>query len=73
MRGVYHNDESWYHYAMELHTIVSLSTQLWEDPMWTNKQHVMSRLAVRGHHVLYIDPLIRVRTLSTSGIDSVEY
>lgn len=41
--------------------IVCLSTQLWEDPMWTNKQHVMTRLAKRGHKILYVEPLIRVR------------
>jgi len=29
--------------------------------MWTNKQHVMSRLAKRGNRILYVDPLIRVR------------
>lgn len=34
-------------------TIVCLSSQPWEDGMWTNKQHIMSRLA-REHRVFYV-------------------
>lgn len=34
-------------------TIVCLSSQPWQDGMWTNKQHVMSRLA-REHRVYYV-------------------
>ncbi|OGC58103.1 hypothetical protein A3A70_00285 [candidate division WWE3 bacterium RIFCSPLOWO2_01_FULL_42_11] len=41
--------------------IICLSTQLWDDPLWTNKQHVMSRMAKKGHKVLYVDPQIRTR------------
>ena len=33
-------------------TIVCLSSQPWQDGMWTNKQHIMSRLA-REHRVFY--------------------
>jgi glycosyltransferase involved in cell wall biosynthesis len=36
------------------HTIVCLSSQEWDDGMWTNKQHVMSRLA-RDHRVIHVD------------------
>jgi len=36
------------------HTIVCLSSQDWSDGMWTNKQHIMSRLG-RKHHVLHVD------------------
>lgn len=36
------------------HTILCLSSQRWDDPMWTNKQHIMSRLA-KEHRVLYVD------------------
>lgn len=36
------------------HTIVCLSSQRWADGMWTNKQHVMSRLG-KHHDVLYVD------------------
>jgi glycosyltransferase involved in cell wall biosynthesis len=39
----------------ERHTIVCLSSQPWADRMWTNKQHVMSRLALR-HRVLFVNP-----------------
>jgi glycosyltransferase involved in cell wall biosynthesis len=34
-------------------TIVCLSSQPWQDGMWTNKQHIMSRLA-RDHLVYYV-------------------
>jgi glycosyltransferase involved in cell wall biosynthesis len=37
-----------------VHTIVCLSSQDWDDGMWTNKQHIMSRLAQR-HRVIYMD------------------
>jgi glycosyltransferase involved in cell wall biosynthesis len=44
-------------------TIVCLSSQRWDDGMWTNKQHIMSRLA-RSHDVYYVSfgtrPLPRV-------------
>ncbi len=36
------------------HTIVCLSSQSWDDGMWTNKQHIMSRLA-KDHHIIYVD------------------
>lgn len=35
-------------------TIVCFSSQPWEDGMWTNKQHVMSRVA-RRHRVLFVN------------------
>jgi glycosyltransferase involved in cell wall biosynthesis len=35
-------------------TIVCLSSQPWNDGMWTNKQHVMSRLA-REHRVIFVN------------------
>ncbi len=37
--------------------IVLLSTADWDNPFWTNKQHVASELARCGHRVLYIDSL----------------
>jgi len=37
-----------------VHTIVCLSSQDWGDRMWTNKQHIMSRLAKR-HRVIHMD------------------
>jgi glycosyltransferase involved in cell wall biosynthesis len=35
------------------HTIVCLSSQAWQG-LWTNKQHIMSRLA-RSHRVIHVD------------------
>lgn len=35
-------------------TIVCFSSQRWRDSMWTNKQHVMSRVA-RRHRVVHVD------------------
>jgi glycosyltransferase involved in cell wall biosynthesis len=36
------------------HDIICLSSQSWDDGMWTNKQHIMSRLAKR-HRVIHVD------------------
>lgn len=41
-------------YGTRQHDIVCLSSQSWDEPMWTNKQHIMSRLA-REHRVLHVD------------------
>ncbi len=40
--------------AEAVHTIVCLSSQDWGDRMWTNKQHIMSRLA-KLHRVVHMD------------------
>lgn len=40
--------------------IVCLSNQLWDYPLWTNKKHVMSRMSLKGHHVLFVDPPINI-------------
>lgn len=37
-----------------MHTIICLSSQSWDDTMWTNKQHIMSRLA-KNHRVIHVD------------------
>ncbi len=37
--------------------VVLLSTADWDNPFWTNKQHVAKELARRGHRVLYVDSL----------------
>lgn len=39
---------------MPSHTIVCLSSQSWDEPLWTNKQHIMSRLALE-HRVIHVD------------------
>ena len=35
--------------------VVCFSSQNWSDDLWTNKQHIMYRLAKRGIKVLYIE------------------
>ena len=35
-------------------TIVCFSSQRWRDAMWTNKQHIMSRIA-KDHRVIHVD------------------
>ncbi|TLV21531.1 glycosyltransferase family 1 protein [Klebsiella indica] len=37
--------------------VVVLSTADWDNPFWTNKQHVASDLAKKGYKVFYIDSL----------------
>ena len=44
----------------ENYNIICLSNQLWDFPNWTNKRHVMLRLARLGHMVLFVDPPINV-------------
>jgi glycosyltransferase involved in cell wall biosynthesis len=45
--------------------VVCLSTADWDAPLWTNKQHLMSRLAASGGRVIYIDsPGHRAPTVS---------
>lgn len=49
--------------------VVCFSTADWDAPLWTNKQHLMSRLADRGVHVLYIDSLgLRAPGLGTDDL-----
>ncbi len=48
--------------------IVLLSTADWDNPFWTNKQHVASELARRGHRVFYIESL-GLRRPSASAAD----
>ncbi len=38
------------------YNIICLSNQLWDFPNWTNKRHVMFRLAKKGNNVLFVDP-----------------
>ena len=46
--------------SKEKYNIICISNQLWDLPNWTNKRHVMYRLAERGHTVLYVDPPINL-------------
>jgi glycosyltransferase involved in cell wall biosynthesis len=45
------------------YNIICLSNQIWDYPLWTNKRHVMSRLAKAGHKVLFVDPTINTGTV----------
>lgn len=57
---------------MKREDIVLLSTADWDNPFWTNKQHVAVQLAKRGHRVFYIDSLgLRRPTASTQDIKRV--
>jgi glycosyltransferase involved in cell wall biosynthesis len=38
-------------------SVICFSTADWNAPLWTNKQHLMSRLAANGVPVLYLDSL----------------
>ena len=48
--------------------IILISTADWDNPFWTNKQHVAVELATIGHRVLYIDS-IGLRRPSSSPQD----
>jgi glycosyltransferase involved in cell wall biosynthesis len=52
-----------------IYDITLLSTADWDNPFWTNKQHVAVELARRGHRVLYIDSLgLRAPTASAQDL-----
>jgi glycosyltransferase involved in cell wall biosynthesis len=52
--------------------IILLSTADWDNPFWTNKQHVALELVRRGHRVLYIDSLgLRRPTVTTSDFGRI--
>lgn len=44
----------------EKYNIICFSNQLWDFPNWTNKRHVMTRLAKQGHNVIFVDPTINL-------------
>ena len=49
--------------------ILLLSTADWDNPFWTNKQHVALELSRLGHKVLYIDSLgLRSPSINKSDI-----
>lgn len=52
--------------------IVLLSIADWDNPFWTNKQHVAVELAKRGHRVFYIDSLgLRRPSASSQDISRI--
>lgn len=52
--------------------IMLLSTADWDNPFWTNKQHVAIELARLGHKVLYVDSLgLRAPSLNGSDISRI--
>lgn len=52
--------------------IVLLSTADWDNPFWTNKQHVAVELERRGHRVLYVDSLgLRRPSASTHDLQRI--
>lgn len=54
------------------HDIILISTADWDNPFWTNKQHVTMELARQGHRVLYIESLaLRRPTLTGRDISRV--
>lgn len=49
--------------------IVLLSTAEWDNPFWTNKQHVACEFAARGHRTFYIESLgLRRPSVSTRDL-----
>ena len=52
--------------------VVLLSTADWENPFWTNKQHVAVELAKQGINVFYIDSLgLRAPSASRSDFKRI--
>ncbi len=55
------------------YNIICLSNQLWDFPNWTNKKHVMYRLAKKGHNVIFVDPPINFGRLLIKQIQRHEW
>lgn len=51
---------------------IIVSTADWDNPFWTNKQHVAATLADMGHRVLYIDSLgLRAPTMTKTDLSRI--
>lgn len=58
---------------MKSKDIVILSTADWDNPFWTNKQHVAISLSKLGYRVLYIDSLgLRKPSASSSDLGRIK-
>jgi len=55
------------------YNIICLSNQLWDFPNWTNKRHVMHRLAKKGHKVVFVDPPINFGRLFIKQLQRGEW
>ena len=51
--------------------VICFSSQPWNDRFWTNKQHIMSRIADRGWRVLYVEPPVPVSAGLKQGLRQV--
>lgn len=58
--------------SVQQRDIILLSTADWDNPFWTNKQHVAVQLAASGYKVFYIDSLgLRHPSASTQDIGRI--
>lgn len=56
----------------EIKNIIIYSTADWDNPFWTNKQHVAKQLSERGYNVLYVESLgLRAPTLKMADAQRV--
>lgn len=52
--------------------VIIMSTADWDNPFWTNKQHVAVQMAALGHRVIYIDSLgLRRPSASSSDLKRI--
>lgn len=57
---------------MNNENFIIFSTADWDNPFWTNKQHVSLNLAKRGHKILYIESLgLRAPTIKTQDLSRI--
>ena len=57
---------------MKNENFIIFSTADWNNPFWTNKQHIASRLAKRGHKVFYIESLgLRAPTVKAQDLSRI--
>ena len=57
---------------MKNNNYIIFSTADWDNPFWTNKQHIASRLAKRNNRVLYIESLgLRAPTVKAQDLSRI--
>jgi glycosyltransferase involved in cell wall biosynthesis len=57
---------------MSKDNFIIYSTADWDNPFWTNKQHIASRLAIRGNRIFYIESMgLRAPTVRATDLKRI--
>ena len=57
---------------MSKENFIIYSTADWDNPFWTNKQHIACRLAKRGNRIFYIESMgLRTPTVKATDLKRI--